>query len=93
MENAAKKILEGLDEEKHGSGTYETLEKIRSHLVDELQMSGMLFSNPKESSTRFKSGASRHWPNHRGIFHNNNNDHWRKNGVCWVNEEDHGQYL
>lgn len=49
----------------------------------------MMFGKPDEASIKTKSGASRSWPDFRGVFHNHDNQHWRKNAVAWINEEDH----
>jgi len=49
----------------------------------ELRDSGNLFQEP-DSTLLLASGCGRHWPDARGIFHNED-----KNCFVWVNEEDH----
>jgi len=67
----------------HGSRSYEakptgmTLEK-----EEELRKAGNLFQEP-DSTLLLSSGCGRHWPDARGIFHNE-----AKNFFVWVNEED-----
>ena len=68
----------------HGSRSYEekptgmSLEK-----EEELRSNGNLFQEP-DSTLLLSSGCGRHWPDARGIYHNND-----KNLFVWVNEEDH----
>eukprot|EP00812_Abedinium_dasypus_P009451 NODE_313_length_1677_cov_507.586930.p2 GENE.NODE_313_length_1677_cov_507.586930~~NODE_313_length_1677_cov_507.586930.p2 ORF type:complete len:431 (-),score=131.22 NODE_313_length_1677_cov_507.586930:247-1539(-) len=50
---------------------------------EELRSCGNLFQEP-DSTLLLASGMGRHWPDARGIFHNN-----AKNLFVWVNEEDH----
>jgi len=47
-----------------------------------LRKGGNLFQEP-DSTLLLSSGCGRHWPDARGIFHNND-----ANFFCWVNEED-----
>ena len=54
-----------------------TLEK-----EDELRTNGNLFQEP-DSTLLLSSGCGRHWPDARGIYHNND-----ANLFVWVNEED-----
>jgi len=67
----------------HGSRSYApkpngmTLEK-----EEELRSAGNLFQEP-DSTLLLSGGMGRHWPDARGIFHNND-----KNLFVWVNEED-----
>jgi len=49
----------------------------------ELRKAGNLFQQP-DSTLLLSSGCGRHWPDARGIFHNE-----AKNFFVWVNEEDH----
>eukprot|EP00452_MALV-II_sp_L67-6_P000299 gene299-117_t len=49
----------------------------------ELRDNGNLFQEP-DSTLLLSSGCGRHWPDARGIFHNE-----AKNFFVWVNEEDH----
>jgi len=50
---------------------------------EELRSNGNLFQEP-DSTLLLSSGCGRHWPDARGIFHND-----EKNFFVWVNEEDH----
>ena len=52
-----------------------TLEK-----EEELRSAGNLFQEP-DSTLLLSGGMGRHWPDARGIFHNND-----KNLFVWVNE-------
>merc|ERR1711988_608411 len=49
----------------------------------ELRTCGNLFQEP-DSTLLLASGMARHWPDGRGVFHNND-----KNLFIWVGEEDH----
>ena len=49
---------------------------------DSLRSNGNLFQEP-DSTLLLSSGCGRHWPDARGIFHNND-----ENLFVWVNEED-----
>ena len=50
---------------------------------ESLRSRGNLFQEP-DSTLLLSSGCGRHWPDARGIFHNND-----ENLFVWVNEEDH----
>jgi len=50
---------------------------------EELRNAGNLFQEP-DSTLLLSSGMGRHWPDARGIFHNND-----KSLFIWLNEEDH----
>jgi creatine kinase len=50
---------------------------------DELRKCGNLFQEP-DSTLLLASGMGRHWPDGRGVFHNNG-----KNLFVWCGEEDH----
>jgi len=50
---------------------------------EKLRKSGNLFQEP-DSTLLLSSGCGRHWPDARGIFHND-----AENFFVWVNEEDH----
>jgi len=50
---------------------------------EELRNAGNLFQEP-DSTLLLSSGMGRHWPDARGIYHNND-----KNLFVWLNEEDH----
>jgi len=55
-----------------------------SHEKEEsLRKNGNLFQEP-DSTLLLSSGCGRHWPDARGIFHNE-----AENFFVWVNEEDH----
>merc|ERR1739845_2761 len=71
-------------------GTYYPLNGSRSmpgamdHAKEErLRKRGNLFQEP-DSTLLLSSGCGRHWPDARGIFHNE-----AENFFVWVNEEDH----
>merc|ERR1711937_170271 len=49
---------------------------------EQLRKAGNLFQEP-DSTLLLPSGCGRHWPDARGIFHNND-----QNLFVWVNEED-----
>ena len=49
---------------------------------EELRSAGNLFQEP-DSTLLLSGGMGRHWPDARGIFHNDD-----KNLFVWVNEED-----
>jgi len=49
---------------------------------ESLRSNGNLFQEP-DSTLLLSSGCGRHWPDARGIFHNND-----ENLFVWVNEED-----
>ena len=67
----------------HGSRSYApkptgmTLEK-----EEQLRSRGNLFQEP-DSTLLLSSGCGRHWPDARGIFHNE-----ARNFFVWINEED-----
>ena len=50
---------------------------------DQLRKKGNLFQEP-DSTLLLSSGCGRHWPDARGVFHNQ-----AQNFFVWVNEEDH----
>lgn len=50
---------------------------------EKLRNNGNLFQEP-DSTLLLSSGCGRHWPDARGIFHND-----AENFFVWVNEEDH----
>lgn len=50
---------------------------------ENLRNCGNLFQEP-DSTLLLSSGCGRHWPDARGIFHNE-----KQNFFVWVNEEDH----
>merc|ERR1719352_2144651 len=50
---------------------------------EQLRNAGNLFQEP-DSTLLLSSGCDRHWPDARGIFHNND-----RNLFVWINEEDH----
>merc|ERR1711942_661391 len=75
------------------AGAYFPLHGSRSHAEqpngmskekeEELRNSGNLFQEP-DSTLLLSSGCGRHWPDARGIYHND-----AKNFFVWLNEEDH----
>merc|ERR1719201_3042663 len=68
----------------HGSRSYtDKPDGMSEEKEEELRKTGNLFQEP-DSTLLLPSGMSRHWPDGRGIFHNNN-----KNLFVWLNEEDH----
>jgi len=50
---------------------------------EQLRSAGNLFQEP-DSTLLLSSGCGRHWPDARGVFHNE-----ARNFFVWVNEEDH----
>merc|ERR1712072_450373 len=50
---------------------------------EQLRTNGNLFQEP-DSTLLLSSGCGRHWPDARGIFHND-----AQNFFVWCNEEDH----
>jgi creatine kinase len=66
-----------------GSRSYAAMPGGMSHEKEEsLRSRGNLFQEP-DSTLLLSSGCGRHWPDARGIFHNN-----AENLFVWVNEED-----
>lgn len=67
----------------HGSKSYAAQPNGMSEDKEEqLRSKGNLFQEP-DSTLLLSSGCGRHWPDARGIFHNN-----AMNFFVWVNEED-----
>merc|ERR1712131_573458 len=67
----------------HGSKSYAAKpEGMSLEKEEELRKAGNLFQEP-DSTLLLSSGCGRHWPDARGIFHND-----AKNFFVWVNEED-----
>jgi creatine kinase len=67
-----------------GSRSYKPKPTGMSEAMEEgLRANGNLFQEP-DSTLLLSSGCGRHWPDARGIFHNND-----KNFFVWLNEEDH----
>merc|ERR1712176_1271983 len=65
-------------------GTYYPLNgSMSKEKEEELRNNGNLFQEP-DSTLLLSSGCGRHWPDSRGIFHNDS-----QNLFVWVNEEDH----
>jgi creatine kinase len=59
-----------------------------SHDEEEaLRKAGNLFQEP-DSTLLLSSGCGRHWPDARGIFHNE-----ARNFFVWINEEDHSRII
>jgi creatine kinase len=68
----------------HGSRSYEAKPNGMSVEKEEaLRKCGNLFQEP-DSTLLLASGMGRHWPDGRGVFHNNDN-----NLYVWIGEEDH----
>jgi len=68
----------------HGSRSYATKPDGMSEEKEEsLRKCGNLFQEP-DSTLLLASGMGRHWPDGRGVFHNND-----ANLFVWVGEEDH----
>jgi len=68
----------------HGSKSYAPKPNGMSEAEEEfLRSAGNLFQEP-DSTLLLASGMGRHWPDGRGVFHNND-----KNLFVWVGEEDH----
>lgn len=68
----------------NGSKSYAPKPTGMSHEKEEkLRACGNLFQEP-DSTLLLASGMGRHWPDARGIFHNN-----LENLFVWVGEEDH----
>jgi len=67
----------------HGSRSYaDKPEGMSLEKEEELRSNGNLFQEP-DSTLLLSGGMGRHWPDARGIFHNND-----ANMFVWVNEED-----
>lgn len=67
----------------HGSKSYAPKPNGMDHAKEEeLRKGGNLFQEP-DSTLLLSSGCGRHWPDARGIFHNEGS-----NSFVWVNEED-----
>lgn len=67
----------------HGSQSYAPKPGGMTHeKEEELRAGGNLFQEP-DSTLLLSSGCGRHWPDARGIFHNE-----KSNCFVWVNEED-----
>merc|ERR1711988_399738 len=67
----------------HGSRSYAPKPNGMSEAKEEeLRKKGNLFQEP-DSTLLLSSGCGRHWPDARGVFHND-----AANFFCWVNEED-----
>lgn len=66
-----------------GSRSYPLSPAMNTEKAAELRKEGSLFQEPS-SPLLLSSGCGRHWPDARGIFHNDD-----KNFFVWVNEEDH----
>lgn len=68
----------------HGSRSYAPKPTgMAEEKEEELRKVGNLFQEP-DSTLLLASGMGRHWPDGRGIFHNND-----QNLFVWLNEEDH----
>jgi creatine kinase len=71
-----------------GSRSYAAKPNGMSHDEEEaLRNAGNLFQEP-DSTLLLSSGCGRHWPDARGIFHNE-----ARNFFVWINEEDHSRII
>jgi len=71
-----------------GSRSYgEKPNGMSSEKEEYLRERGNLFQEP-DSTLLLSSGCGRHWPDARGIFHNND-----ENVFVWINEEDHTRLI
>jgi creatine kinase len=71
-----------------GSKSYAPKPNGMSHDEEEaLRNAGNLFQEP-DSTLLLSSGCGRHWPDARGIFHNE-----ARNFFVWINEEDHSRII
>jgi len=66
------------------SGKYYPLDGLTKDEEAFLRDNGFLFQKPSPKNVLSNCGASRDWPDARGIFHNK-----EKTFLVWVNEEDH----
>jgi creatine kinase len=82
VEGVLKQAFAGLKGEL--AGTYYELGALSSEQTQFLLERGFLFQIPTAKNLLTGAGAARHWPNNRGIFHNET-----QTALCWVNEEDH----
>ena len=89
LEKIVVEALATMDGELKGSyhglhGSKSMPEHTMSHdKEEELRKNGNLFQEP-DSTLLLSSGCGRHWPDARGIFHNE-----AQNFFVWVSEEDH----
>jgi creatine kinase len=68
----------------HGSRSYAPKPTgMTEEKEEQLRNAGNLFQEP-DSTLLLSSGCGRHWPDARGIFHNDD-----RNLFVWINEEDH----
>merc|ERR1711953_1521438 len=68
----------------HGSKSYsKKMGGMSEEKEQQLRKMGNLFQEP-DSTLLLASGMGRHWPDGRGVFHNDD-----KNLFVWVGEEDH----
>jgi len=82
VENVLKQTFSGLSGEL--AGTYYELGALTEEQTAFLLERGFLFQIPSARNLLTGAGATRAWPNNRGIFHNDT-----QTALCWVNEEDH----
>jgi len=72
----------------HGSCSYiRKLGGMSEEKEEELRNAGNLFQHP-DSTLLLSSGMGRHWPDARGIYHNE-----ARNFFVWLNEEDHTRII
>jgi len=88
LEALIVKALSSMDGELKGKyyglcGSQSTDTPMDKEKEEHLRKSGNLFQEP-DSTLLLSSGCGRHWPDARGIYHND-----AENFFVWVNEEDH----
>ena len=67
------------------SGAYERLSDMDPDDEDALAREGLMLEKPEPGSLAVACGAAREWPDHRGVFRDEDSS-----VVCWVNgPEDH----
>jgi len=88
LERVIVKALESMEGDLKGKyyglfGSKSTNNPMDKEKEERLRKSGNLFQEP-DSTLLLSSGCGRHWPDARGVFHND-----AENFFVWVNEEDH----
>jgi len=88
LEALIVKALKTMDGELKGEyfglcGSQSTETPMDKDKEERLRKSGNLFQEP-DSTLLLSSGCGRHWPDARGIYHND-----AANFFVWINEEDH----
>jgi creatine kinase len=88
LERVMTNGLKKLDGELKGTyfglnGSQSTDSAMTTEKEEQLRKNGNLFQEP-DSTLLLSSGCGRHWPDARGIYHNE-----AENFFVWINEEDH----